>query len=76
MEHLARFGAAVQAARRAQCSNNLKQLGLVLLNYESAHKTLPPGGLLKFVLPSADHNEANTMTLRRLPARTGTGTSA
>jgi len=35
--------AAREAARRAQCSNNLKQLSLGVLLYEAARKILPPG---------------------------------
>ena len=35
--------AAREAARNSQCSNNLKQIGIALHNFESARKALPPG---------------------------------
>jgi prepilin-type N-terminal cleavage/methylation domain-containing protein/prepilin-type processing-associated H-X9-DG protein len=35
---------AREAARRSACANNMRQIGLGILEYESAHKVLPAGG--------------------------------
>jgi prepilin-type N-terminal cleavage/methylation domain-containing protein len=35
--------AAREAARRAQCTNNLKQIGLGMHNYHATHDAFPPG---------------------------------
>ena len=40
--------AARESARRTSCTNNLKQIGLAALNFESSKKRLPPGYLAGF----------------------------
>jgi type II secretory pathway pseudopilin PulG len=39
------LGRGREAARRAGCANNLRQLMLALQNYEESHRVLPPGGI-------------------------------
>lgn len=43
--------AAREAARRMQCTNNMRQIGIALHNFESARKKLPPSSVQMPALP-------------------------
>ena len=46
---------AREAARRTQCRNNLKQMGIALHNYHDMARTFPPGYIYDSNFPSAGH---------------------
>jgi prepilin-type N-terminal cleavage/methylation domain-containing protein/prepilin-type processing-associated H-X9-DG protein len=59
---------AREAARRAQCVNNLKQIGLGLNNYASAKKYFPPGSdLPRVVYPIGGIGRGTSMFVLLLP---------
>jgi len=61
--------AAREAARRSQCSNNMRQIGVALHNYHDINKVFPYGSLIEwpapgtFYEPDLDISEHNNWSL-------------
>ena len=50
--------AAREAARRSQCSNNLRQIGLAIHNYENTYRCLPASAIIDQSVTVTSNNEA------------------
>ncbi|MDB5348382.1 MAG: prepilin-type cleavage/methylation protein [Schlesneria sp.] len=81
---------ARESARRIQCTNNLKQLGLAVHNYHDVHKTFPPNlcpggtaynysaggwGVLAYLLPYIEQTNVGNLMDLSLPTYATVGTT-
>jgi prepilin-type N-terminal cleavage/methylation domain-containing protein len=64
---------AREAARRAQCQNNLKQIGLALHNYHDVHRCFPPGQINNTFQTDAIGRYANPLEASTLLTLAGSG---
>ena len=65
--------AAREAARRMQCTNNLKQLALAAANYESSNTTFPPGTYTAIKQQTGNNSDGASVFVRLMPYVEGQG---
>src|SRR5690606_34099014 len=58
---------AREAARRVQCRNNLRQIGIATHSYHEIYNLLPNGGYGGFLGNTAQENLPNAVACRNLP---------
>ena len=58
---------AREAARRAQCTNNMKQIGLAVNNYESTNGAIPPSATFASSNPTSSNYQDQGVLCRVLP---------